>query len=74
MSGVLVIILSSGAMLDTFDPKYSWTVPIIMSLVYFISCFLSNAVVKFLTRRATFQLGAASMSILNSILALLFYY
>lgn len=74
MSGVFVIILSSGALIRSVDPKFDRVVPIITSFIYFLSCFLSNIIVKFFTRRASFQLGAISLSVLNICLAIVFYY
>lgn len=74
MSGVFIVILSSGALIRTVDPSFERVVPIITSFVYFLSCFLSNIVVKYLNRRASFQLGAISLSLLNLCLTLVFYY
>ena len=74
MSGVFVIILSSGALIRSVDPTFERIVPIIISFIYFLSCFLSNVIVKFFTRRASFQLGAISLSVLNFCLAIVFYY
>lgn len=70
MSGILVIVLSSGTMLKSVHPEFERKAPILISLAYLISCFLSNLVVKYMSRRATFQFGTVSICILNLLLAM----
>lgn len=72
MTGILVIILSSGSMMKSVHPEFERKAPIIISLVFFVSCFLSNAILKYLSRRATFQLGTITICICNLVLAILY--
>lgn len=69
MTGVIVIILSSGSMLKTINPKFERVAPIFINLIFFISCFLSNVVQKYMSRRGSFQLGTITICICNLILA-----
>ncbi len=74
MTGVLIILLSSGSMLRTINPNFERKTPMLISLVYFISCFLSNVVTKILSRRWAFQLGTISACILNLALTLCYFF
>lgn len=74
MSGVFALVISSGSLIRTVDPRFQRLLPILISLTYFLSCFMSNAVVKLVPRRVAFQIGSVSLTILNFCLTILFYY
>ena len=69
MTGIIVIILSSGSMLKTINPKFERVAPIFINLIFFISCFFSNVIQKYMSRRGSFQLGTVTICICNLILA-----
>lgn len=70
MTGILTIVLSSGSMIKSVYPQLQRVIPIYISLVYFISCFLSNFIIKYLSRRASFQLGTISICLCNLVIAI----
>jgi hypothetical protein len=74
MNGYLIILLSSAGLLGTIDNSLEKYAPIIFSSVYFFSCFLSNLAVKYLSRRATFQLGTVLAFIFNGTIGLLYQF
>lgn len=74
MNGYLIIVLSSAGLLGTIDNSLEKYVPIIFSSVYFFSCFLSNLAVRYLSRRATFQLGTVLAFIFNGTIGLLYQF
>jgi hypothetical protein len=74
MNGYLIIVLSSAGLLGTIDNSLEKYAPIIFSTVYFLSCFLSNLAIRYLSRRATFQLGTVLSFLFNGTIGLLYYY
>lgn len=74
MTGIIVIILSSGSMLKTINPKFERLAPIFINLIFFASCFLSNVVQRYMSRRGSFQLGTITICICNLVIALGFLF
>ena len=72
MTGILVILLSSGSMMKSIHPEFERKAPILISLVFLISCFFSNAILKYMTRRGAFQLGTITICICNLTLTILY--
>lgn len=70
MTGILVIVLSSGSMIKPIHPKFERVAPIFISLVYFVSCFMSNLIVRYFSRRAAFQIGTVTICVCNLVIAI----
>lgn len=68
-SGALVILIYSGTMLKSIHPEFENKAPMLISLVACLCPFLSNILIKYLSRRASFQIGTVSICILNGLLA-----